>query len=283
MFYYLHRALYKTGYFHKVNSILSIKKYERHFKIPVINGMGYTHLMDQEKWMAPVINQLLSLTKGAFVDVGMNIGQTMLAFYGLQKSNAYIGFEPNPACVYYCRKLSELNHFQNIQIFPVGLSDKNEILPLIMDMDYASGASLIKDFRTNKERYHKQIQVAVFEGDNIFEKNQIIPGIIKIDVEGAELEVLKGLQKVIQKDHPYCLIEILPVYNLNSENGLFRKKREQAVLKFFNELGYCFYRINERENSLLPLNDIAIHGNMNETNYVFVHESKAEEMYQLFI
>ena len=282
MLYYFHRALYKSGYFNKINSTLHVKRHGINFSVPVINGMGYYHLFAQESWLPQIVEKLLSLTNDAFIDVGMNIGQTMLSFYGLNKTNAYIGFEPNPACVFYCNKLASINHFANCHIFPVGLSDKKELLTLNMDMDYASGASMINNFRTNTARYNKSINVSVFTGDEILQQNNFIPGIIKIDAEGAELEILLGLGNSIAQHLPYCIVEILPVYNTDSENGAFRKKREQEVLKFFFQNKYKLYRVNEKEISLLPLEDIEVHGNMNTTNYVFVHESKAEKMLRLF-
>lgn len=282
MFYYLHRVLYKVGYFKKINSTIQVKKYGKKFTIPVINEMGYYHLLKHENWFPQILEKTLSLTKNAFIDVGMNIGQTMLSFYGLNRSNAYIGFEPNPACIYYCHKLITANHFKNCTIFPVGLSYVNEILTLKMDMDIASGASLVKNFRTNESRYHTEINVAVFPGDVVAEKNNLIPGVIKIDTEGAELEVLLGLKNSIKHYMPICIVEILPVYDLNSENGIFRKKRELEVVRFFTELHYNMYLINESDATLFYLQEIPVHGDMSKTNYLFVHASKTEQLLALF-
>lgn len=274
MLYYLHRALFKLGFFNRFNLQLSTSINHHKFRVPVINGFGYYHLLEQEKWFILLLQQLMPVAEGVFVDVGMNIGQTMLKFYSMQDGRDYFGFEPNPMSYYYCQKLAESNQFQKCQLFPVGLADKDDVVTLYMDMDIASGASILKDFRTNMDRYRKHINVPVFKGDEILGNIAGRFGIIKADVEGSELEVVKGCLHVIKRDLPFLILEILPVYNLNTQNGQYRKTRQDELLSILFNLRYCMFRIDSETASLHALNEIDVHGNMQLTNYLFVHETK---------
>lgn len=274
MFYYFHRALYKLGFYDRINTTNTAVINHARFNIPIINGTGYYHLLKHEDWFQKILQQLLSKTNGYFVDVGMNIGQTILKVKSINPQQNYIGFEPNPLCAYYCTKLIEANKFQNATVYPFGLFDRTDVLTLYMDKDYASGASVLQKLRKNMNRYRKQIKVPVFVGDDIFEKEHVQIGLLKADVEGAELEVIKGLQKTIIKDMPMIILEILPVYDELAENGKYRKEREDELLRNLFSMGYVMYRINENDATLTALQEIKVHGDMSKTNYLFVHTSK---------
>lgn len=274
MFYYLHRALYKAGFYNRINTTTTAIINHVKFNIPVINGTGYYHLLKHEDWFQKILQEFLPKTKGSFIDVGMNIGQTILKVKSILPQQNYIGFEPNPLCAYYCTKLIEANNFENSTVYPFGLYNRTEVLTLYMDKDYASGASVLQKLRKNMDRYKKQIKVPVFVGDDIFEKENMQVGLLKADVEGAELEVIKGLQKTILKDKPLIILEILPVYDEHLENGKYRKEREDELLSNLFNMGYVMYRINESDATLTALQQIEVHGDMNKTNYLFVHTSK---------
>ncbi len=276
MLYYFHRLLYKLGIYKRINVIVKKTINNKKFSIPIINEFGYYHLLKHEEWFTVLLEQLLPATDGAFADVGMNIGQTLLKVYSIDAGREYFGFEPNPICYYYCQRLIELNKLNNYHLFPVGLFDKDDVLKLYMDMDIASGASVLKDFRTNMSRYKKHINVPVFKGDEILGKFEKKIGILKADVEGAELEVIKGTLKIIERDLPFLILEILPVYNLEKTNGQYRKKRQDELVSILLNLEYSIFRIDADNGSLIKLNNIEVHGQMQNTNYFFAHTSKTE-------
>jgi len=276
MFYYAHRALYKFGFYDRVNIITTAVVNNKKFKIPIINGTGYYHLLEHEDWFQKLLQQLLPKAEGCFVDVGMNIGQTMLKVKAIAPQQDYVGFEPNPLCAYYCNKLIEANELTDCTVYPFGLFDKNDVLTLYMDKDHASGASVLEKLRKNMNRYKKKIKVPVFKGDEIFTKENKRIGLLKADVEGAELEVIKGLQKIIIRDMPTTILEILPVYDATSENGKYRKERENELLKILHDLGYFMFLINEKDSTLTRIEEITVHGDMSKTNYLFIHSSKLD-------
>ena len=275
MFYYFHRLLFKLHFFRYCNVTFTKRIRNKKFRIPVIKETGYLNLLGKENWMDNLLADLFNVTNGMFVDVGMNAGQTLLKVSSLDDKRKYVGFEPNPFCFYYCYKLIETNKLKECNIYPVGLFNETSILTLHMDKEYAAGASVLEDFRKNKGRYSIKLNVPVFKGDDILQaKENGEKSIIKIDVEGAELEAIKGLYNTISTHQPFIILEILPVYSLDSENGQYRYQRQQEMLSILDSLGYEMYRINEKEEMLNRLNEVEVHGSMQLTNYLFIPQQK---------
>ena len=284
MFYYLHRALFKLGFFKHVNMKLNTVISGKEFIIPIINQAGYYHLLPQEKWMVVLLQNLLQNNPGRFIDVGMNISQTLLKVKAIDSDRAYTGFEPNNFCAYYVRKLSEANHFYDVDIFPVGLFTENMILTLYMDKDISSGASILPLFRKNMTPFQLHSNVSLTMGDEILQRytSEEI-AVLKADVEGAELEVIKGCLQTIHQKQPFIILEILPVYSETDGNGFYRKSRQDELLSLLQNSKYKMYRILEDKMALQELTTVETHGNMHLTNYLFVPESKQNLLQQFSI
>jgi FkbM family methyltransferase len=170
------------------------------------------------------------------------------------------------------------------KIFPVGLSSKREVVKLYGDNNIASGASIIENFRTSKDRYKEIYTVHVVTGDSIFcDENINAINFIKVDVEGAELDVMLGLKETMQQFHPVAIIEILPVYTLENENGKMRKERQDKLLQFMFSLNYNLFLVNEKEINIEPLDYIPVHGDMGKTNYLFIPVGEVKNFTDLIV
>jgi FkbM family methyltransferase len=282
MNFYLHRLLFKIGLFKKLNIQTSKVINGKKFELPVIYEAGYHNMIETEEWLIKLLEDLLKIKEGILIDVGMNIGQTLLKFASINNGRNYIGFEPNPIAFFVCQKVVRLNHLHSFNLFPIGLFDKTEMLTLYLDKDYASGASLLRKFRKNISRYNQQINVAVFKGDELQAiNNEETIAIIKADVEGAELEVIKGLSFTINRTKPFIILEILPVYNLNEETGLYRKQRENELLSVLKQMDYKMYLIDENGHKLISIAEISVHSSMSKTNYLFVPDQQMNLIYQM--
>jgi FkbM family methyltransferase len=270
--FYLSHLLFKAGLLKYINFTASKTLSSKKYIIPVINCAGFTNLSENyEPWFSNFLQKILISSRPYIIDVGVNIGQTILKLATLNKDVYYLGFEPNPTCYSYSRKLIQANSLTNYKIFPVGLSDKFQVLSLFGDNDYAAGASLIGNFRKNVKRYSNIQNVAVAEGDKILaEENLPQIDFIKADVEGAELEVMKGLPETIAKYQPLIMLEILPVYSLDNENGVQRKTRQDELLAVMKNYGYQCYLVDEKKCMLNPINSIPVHSDMGRTNYFFI-------------
>ena len=82
-------------------------------------------------------------------------------------------------------------------------------VPFFVSSDAAT-SSLYKEF-TAKEGRQKQIFVQSYELNTYVQKHKIpAVDLIKIDVEGAELDVLEGGLEILERHRPIIICEILP-------------------------------------------------------------------------
>jgi FkbM family methyltransferase len=140
-----------------------------------------------------------------FLDIGANIGNHALY---LHNEFAEIHcFEPNPETF---RRLSEnvaINQFKNIKLHQVALGDHNAVLPFseMVTGNLGNSGFFIED--TSEVSYRVK-ELPVFEADGYVDGlNLARVDFIKIDVEGFELQVFKGLSKNIAKFRPIIAFE----------------------------------------------------------------------------
>jgi FkbM family methyltransferase len=237
--------------------------------IPLIFGNGIQHVHASERWMYDVIRKLLERTSGAFVDVGANIGQTLLKVKMADRHRAYFGFEPNPVAVAYLQQLSARNRFTHTTIFPIGLSDHTAVVTLFLKDDVDPSASIVAGFR-RPERYSMSRGVAVHRGDDVLGQiGDLRVGVLKIDVEGAELDVIAGCARTITRDQPIIICEVLPVYDPTTEAGRLRRSRQQTLSALLAKLGYEIYRADGR-GELEKIAEFVVDSNISRSNYLFV-------------
>jgi predicted component of type VI protein secretion system len=117
MYRNLKRLLKKIHGYINYNRTVTIRN--KKFVVPVIRNMGLLNLSLKEEWFRQLLIALKLPPGSAFIDVGVNVGQTLLAFRSCY-DNPYWGFEPNPGCISYLNSLIEMNHFEKTHIVPVG-------------------------------------------------------------------------------------------------------------------------------------------------------------------
>jgi FkbM family methyltransferase len=253
---------------------------ERPLKIPIMCGRGYQNLQIGEAWLYKAFAKVLAARDGAFVDVGVNLGQTLIKVKLINPKRQYIGFEPNPQCTQYVSELISVNGFEHCTLVPVGLSDTARVAVLYAKADAVDpSASVVPGFRA-ADRYARTQYVPVFPGDGLLADVDRI-ALLKIDVEGGELEVVSGLVETLRRSSPIVFCEILPVFDESTENGQFRKQRQDRLLATLRALGYVVFRMQQDE-SVVELADIATHADLALTNYAFVPAPQVESFRALF-
>jgi FkbM family methyltransferase len=262
------------------NFTFRIKLNDKKFKIPILGGLGIANRSISEQWMIDLLKMLLPIAGSKFIDVGVNIGQTLLAVKCIDEEIKYIGFEPNPSCIHYVKKLIKTNLFKNTVLVPIGISTRSNLgeLNFYSENDDESSATMVADFR-EKKIIRKEL-VPQFRVENI--KDQINfkdMSILKIDVEGAELKVVESFKTEIKNYYPFILMEILPVYNeLENPKRLQNQIRLQNIL---GEMSYSIFLIIKNNNELIELRKISrigIHSNINNCDYLFVPENRLHQL-----
>ena len=240
-----------------------------HFEIPSIYGISTP---PSEEWMNGLLANLMQKEKRAFLDIGVNLGQTLLKVKSTDPERLYIGFEPNPNCVFYVKQLISLNKFDDCTIFPAGLYTSNCFLELglspvsIVD----AGASIVKDFRPGRASRTGEY-VSLVNWTALPKKIRNIQyGIIKIDVKGGELEVVKALRRLIERDKPILVIEILPAHR---KDNISRLDRQNELVRILQLNGYAMYRVSKTARDtyqgMEKIDSIEVHSDLSLCDYVF--------------
>ena len=167
-------------------------------------------------------------------DVGTNIGNTILQFsQTIKKDGLVFGFEPDPKTYKFCTSNLKLNpHIKNIQVFNYGLGNKSGEFQLEDRYESNSGGNrIIIEEVTGKS---KNVIVKVL--DEIVEELKLKKlDLIKIDVEGFELNVLLGAKKTISQFHPIFFIEI------DDNNLRDQGSSAKELIEFLSGKGYSTY------------------------------------------
>jgi FkbM family methyltransferase len=276
---FLLRILNKISLLDKVNLNATIRLNGRKFSIPVIGKIGFSNVFMTEPWMVKVLQIIIPITNGTFVDIGANIGQTLLKLKSVSDKVEYVGFEPNPNCIFYLNKLIENNKFRDTHLIPVGISTDTYIGQLFFYYDDTvdASASILEDFRT-ENKIERREYISIFSFSKLKQSLGLTKiSILKIDVEGAELEVLKSFEEDIVDSQPVIMMEILPVYG--NENRT-RLQRQTEIQNLFRKWGYYLHRVIKQHDVLIEIpqiDEIGIHSDLNSCDYIAIPGSRLSQ------
>ncbi len=223
---------------------------KRDVLIPIVQGQGEDLIHLDTSFVYDVLKLLQkSLSVEDFVDVGANMGQSLLEVRLFSDDVRYIGFEPNPLAFSILEKLNAANNFEG-QLFACALSDQNMKASLFKTCPTDGAATIIPQIRPGKYSGKDFQIVECRQMDDVFEE---IPPlnknfVLKIDVEGAEYKVLMGARKCISALRPIIICEVLHAY---SEDSLSQSREQKRNIRLFlHELNYRLFQID-----LLPGED----------------------------
>lgn len=138
-----------------------------------------------------------------FVDIGANIGMITLHARSLVGDDGRIDcFEPNPDCVAAIRANLALNAITNVVIHPCGLADHAGPMNLHLTSEHSGTATLADPGDDTVREFSVDVQI----GDEVLQEP---PRAIKIDVEGFELQVLRGLRRTLADSAPFVITEVI--------------------------------------------------------------------------
>ncbi len=138
------------------------------------------------------------LSEGSiFVDAGANIGyHTLIAASLVGEGGSVIAFEPNPANAVRLRSSVERNRFKNIVLHEMALGATPGLATLTVRNSNSGSGTLVGDFGQDAVNPHElrsfNCSVAVLSA---FVSNRV--RLLKIDVQGAELDILRGGEPVL--------------------------------------------------------------------------------------
>jgi len=276
--------LARTRQLWRVNFTVRTEMAGQPLQVPVLFGQGPQNLAFLEPGLFGAFERLLKLRSGTFVDVGVNLGQTLLKVKVLDRDRRYVGFETNPRCCQYVEELIKVNGFPGCTIVPAGLADRNGLLTLYLrpNVSLDPMATIISDFAEAGAPARRQA-AAVFRGDDVVESVEAGEvAIIKIDTEGAELEVLRGLADTIARHRPFIICEVLPVGDPGSTVGRLRLTRQDDLQALVRTWRYDVFRLHA-DARLEKIEDIGVHDDLALSNYLFAPSEQAAAVARSFI
>lgn len=204
------------------------------------------------------------------LDVGANIGHHSLFASTIAKE--VHSFEPYPKIHDKIKEKIEINNITNIIVHEFGLGSRNEISHFYepLGCNTGMGSFISTDLNTN------HLELPIKKGDEVINANNISKiSFIKIDVEGFENEVLKGLQQTLINSRPIVFFEwsvskkqmkdkdFVDLFPTDYKFYLFTS--DKPVLLFFNK---SHYSLEEIQSIKVDCNLLAI---PNEKCEIFNH------------
>ncbi len=157
-----------------------------------------------------------------FFDIGANVGYyTLLAARLVGAKGRVFAFEPVVRNIAYLYRHILLNGAGNVTIVPAACSDAISLETFSAGRNFSEG-----HLGEDKESYSRD-PVPTVSVDEVARRAGVWPHVIKIDVEGGELSVLKGAQATLHKARPRIF--------LSTHSDILRT----ACLGYLKECGYA--------------------------------------------
>jgi FkbM family methyltransferase len=166
------------------------------------------------------------------MDIGTNIGETLLNFARLTGPKGYVyGFEPDEENYKNAIKNISLNNFENIYVFKNALSDKKETVKLyVVDPNNRGMNRILQQANDETEPYTVLETITL---DELVKENKIERiNVMKLDIEGYEMNALRGATEILRKMKPLLFVEVGYTRLLKNNTS------PNELMKFLEDHGY---------------------------------------------
>ncbi len=176
------------------------------------------------------------------VDIGTNIGSVIIPMAKkIGPTGKAYGFEPSPGRFKKCQEHLIFEQITNAELIPKALGSSEGEVILESPDERNEGRTKINLSATEGERVKNTTLDRWVAEEKLKQIN-----FVKIDVEGFEFEVLKGMKQVIHRFHPLILVEI------DRSNLSQAKSSPEEVMDYLKEAGYVL-KMSDGGPIILPL------------------------------
>ena len=153
-------------------------------------------------------------------DIGANVGYfSLLASVLVGSEGQVVAFEPLPRNIRYLRQHVQINHLENVKIIEAAVAGHDGEAAFNLGPSSAMGR-LAKD---------GDLKVQMVALDTLLADGQLdSPDVIKLDVEGAEYEALRGGWKLLEAHRPLLFLDT------------HDRTAHHFTMALLDELGYRF-------------------------------------------
>ncbi|MCG3176499.1 MAG: hypothetical protein MOGMAGMI_01454 [Candidatus Omnitrophica bacterium] len=175
--------------------------------------------------------------RGVILDIGSNFGQSLLVFKALAPDAPVYCFEPIHRAADFLEQLFRRNAFTDCRLGRAALGDGSVDK---VSLAYGVGASDIASYAMGQPQHTLTQEAPSMTLDRYLEDHPVERiALIKIDVEGAEPEVISGALATIRRHKPPIVMEVLA--QSDPKGGVSDKTRRME--KTLRELGYTWHWI----------------------------------------
>lgn len=188
---------------------------------------------------------LFALSKNSthIFDIGSNIGQAaLMMLYHDSVERIYL-VDPNPkALSLAAENIIQNNLSMRTEFICAFMSDQSNLTVDFYTEESGAAGSVYKGFAKTAAKSDSHFEVKTLTLDYLSKYYDVIPDLIKIDVEGAEREVLKGAVNIASKSRSCFFVEI------HSGPELSITENTQGILTWCNNNNYtAWYLKNKTE------------------------------------
>jgi FkbM family methyltransferase len=145
-----------------------------------------------------------------YIDIGAR-GDIVSPWLEIEKDSLIIGFEPDPSEAMRLNATHENRKYYDISLWSAPTSKtiyinewESTSSMYLPNIDFLSGYQLQHHKgRKPKKEFHVKCDTL----DNILLEDEVIPDFIKVDTQGAELEILKGSERILKEYSPIVTCE----------------------------------------------------------------------------
>jgi FkbM family methyltransferase len=179
----------------------------------------------------------------AVLDVGANIGRmSVLASRLVGSGGSVFSFEPSPKVVSSLYRNLQINGCENVIAHNSAVSDVDGPVTFHMPLGTNSGWGSLRELGVGASL---RVEVMCRRLDSMLGALPPI-ALLKIDVEGADLKVVRGAQQLVQRDQPIIVLEFSPSWIRQLGDD------PDSLVGFLDRLGYHLYEVSDTH--LCPVN-----------------------------
>jgi FkbM family methyltransferase len=190
----------------------------------------------------------LDLQGKTIYDIGAFQG--LLTLYFCQRAKEVISYEPNSANRHRLMENLSLNGVSNVTVRPVGLGAKDEKSTMVSEPLMPGGATIETKGKEQLQRSRnvkvEEIQLTTIDHETA--SGMPAPDLIKVDIEGAELEALKGGRELLLQRRPALYLE------MHGETMNEKRRKVREIVDYLWEAGYRDIRHVESDTAITQAN-----------------------------
>lgn len=229
-------------------------------KLDQLSLFGMAYWYEENFWEPPIQVVLRDLCQSGDIvfDVGANFGgltTVMSRMVGLK--GIVCAFEASPRIIGKCQQNLLLNGCNNVQLYHTAVySESHQQVPIYL------GNFLNDSIYNLNQSTSSEYQVNTIALDDFVQETGLIPNLVKMDIEEAEFDAVKGMINTIKTAKPHLILETQP--------------HDTRCLDLLRENGYIVIDLNSYREIKTPEDYPA---GVGLRNNLYIHQDRIEQTF----